>query len=284
MKIELVPATLAQVPELGDICFRAFQDISQRHGFENDFESSQFAQMVVGGLIRNESCYSVAALLNGTIAGSNFLSTPDVVGAVGPISVDPEAQGSGIGRALMEDVLRHAKENGIEQVRLMQDAFNMTSLSLYASLGFDTKVPVALLEPAPAPDILCRPLSAHDLDAVDELSRRIYRVSRRNEVEHHMTGPFKVFVRERAGRVVGYLITAMPGHGVAETEDDMLGLILHSASTVPPEATSSFCPLTEGTLYRRLLAAGCRTRKVMNLMALGPYEEPHGVWIPSVGF
>ena len=115
-------------------------------------------------------------------SGSNFLLRPDEVGAVGPVSVDPGLQAKGLGRALMEDVLRHARDSGTGKVRLMQDAFNAVSLSLYASLGFDT------------------------------------------------------------------------------------------------------CPLTDGGLYRRLLANGCRTRKVMNLMTMGPYEEPEGAWMPSVAY
>src|SRR3990172_9500292 len=42
------------------------------------------------------------------------------------------------------------------------------------------------------------------------------------------------------------------------------------------------CPLTEGSLYRKLLATGARNIKIMNLMALGPYEPPDGVWLPSI--
>ena len=36
--------------------------------------------------------------------------------------------------------------------------------------------------------------------------------------------------------------------------------------------------MRQGDLYRRALAAGHRNRKVMNLMALGPYEEPQGTY------
>jgi hypothetical protein len=42
--------------------------------------------------------------------------------------------------------------------------------------------------------------------------------------------------------------------------------------------------MRSGELYRRALAAGHRNRKVMNLMALGPYEDPQGTWVPSVLF
>jgi hypothetical protein len=43
-----------------------------------------------------------------------------------------------------------------------------------------------------------------------------------------------------------------------------------------------FCPLSEGSFYRKALQAGYRTIKVMNYMALGPYEHPDEVWMPSV--
>jgi hypothetical protein len=37
-------------------------------------------------------------------------------------------------------------------------------------------------------------------------------------------------------------------------------------------------------LYRAVLKSGCRLSKVMNLMALGPYEDPTPVWMPSIAF
>lgn len=285
MAIELTRPVAADGAALADICYRAFKDISDRHGYESDFHNVQFAQMVISGCIANESGYSVAANVDGTLAGSNFFSFTDEVAGVGPVSVDPERQGAGAGRALMEDLLRAAKEQGIERVRLMQDAFNMTSLALYASLGFDTKHPAALLEPVPKahPDV--RLMAPDDLDAVEALSLDIYKVSRRDDAGQHIgRGPFKPFVRERNGRIVGYFVIGMVGHGCAESEDDLLVLAQHAASEAPPEIARCFCPLREGSLYRKMLAAGFRNRKVMNLMTIGPYDEPEGAWMPSVGY
>jgi GNAT superfamily N-acetyltransferase len=243
----------------------------------------EFAQMVISGGIANENGYANAARVDGTLAGSNFFSFTDEVAGVGPISVDPQLQGAGVGRLLMEDMLRAAKEQGIERVRLMQDAFNMTSLALYASLGFDTKHPCALLEPAARTQADVRPMTTGDLDAVEALSREIYKVSRRDDAGHHIgSGPFKPFVRERNGRIVGYFVIGLVGHGCAESEDDLLVLAQHAASEVPVEIARCFCPLREGGLYRKFLAAGFRNRKVMNLMTLGPYDEPEGAWMPSV--
>ena len=286
MALELVPAKPEHVDELGRICYEAFKDIHDRHGFPSDFPIVAFARMVLGSLVQREDCYVVAALENGQPVGCNGLLIADEVAGVGPVSVEVPAQGRGIGRALMQDVLAHAERIGIEMVRLMQDSFNMGSLSLYASLGFDAKDPVAMMQPAPqpCPDGSVRPVMESDLPAVEELSRRIYKVSRRNEVAALMHPPFRPLLRERDGRVSGYFVLGMPGHGVTETEEDALFLVGEAATGVPAEFARCFCPLTEGSLYRKLLAAGGRAIKVMNLMALGPYEPPDGVWMPSVGF
>jgi GNAT superfamily N-acetyltransferase len=286
LALELVPAKPEHVDEMGRKCYEAFKDIHDRHGFPPDFPSVAFARMVMGGLVQREDCYVVAAMENLQPAGSNGLLIPDEVGGVGPVSVEVPAQGRGIGRALMRDVLAHAERSGIEMVRLMQDSFNMGSLSLYASLGFDTKEPVAMMQPAPqpCPDGSVRPVMESDLPAIEELSRRIYKVNRRNEVASLMHPPFRPLLRERHGHVSGYFVLGMPGHGVAESEEDLLMLVGEAATGVPAEFARCFCPLAEGELYRKLLVAGGRAIKVMNLMTLGPYEPPDGVWMPSVGF
>lgn len=284
MAIEYRQPAADDVSELGRICHDAFQDIAERHGFEKDFPNVQFAQTVIGMLTSSERAYGVAAFKDGAPAGSNFLSAPDEVGGVGPITVDPPVQGDGIGRSLMQGVLDYARKEGIDRVRLLQDSYNMTSLAIYASLGFDTKFPAAVMEVPPADheDESVRPMAAVDLDAVSELSRAVYKVNRREEVASFLGGPFSVVVRERNGQIVGYLALGMMGHCVAETQEDAVVLAQQAARGVPPDFSRIFCPITNGSLYRRFLAAGFRNRKVMNMMAIGPYEEPDGVWTPSV--
>ena len=284
MALEFVSARPEHISELGRICYEAFKDISDRHHFPSDFTSVAMGRMIMGLLTGREDIYGVAAMMDGQPAGSNFLMVADEVGGLGPISVEVSMQGHGIGRALMQNVLHHAKEANVEKVRLLQDSFNMTSLALYASLGFDTKEPVAVMQPTPGeqPDDSVRPVTEADLEEVAELSRQIYKVSRRNEVASGITGPFRPFLRERNGRVAGYYILGIAGHGVAETEDDLVALVRETARQMPPDFHRVLCPLTEGDLYRKLLANGCRNIKVMNLMALGPYERPDGAWLPSV--
>lgn len=284
MALELVPAKPEHVPELGRICYEAFKDIADRHGFPADFHSAAFGRMILGMLVQREDIHSVTALVDGQPAGSNFLLAADEVGGVGPITVEVPHQGQGIGRALMHHVIDYAQQNNIEQVRLLQDSFNIASLSLYASLGFDTKEACALMQPAPAPaeDPTIRPVTEADQPAIEELSRRIYKVSRRSEVAAAAQFGLSPLLRERNGRVIGYFTLGIIGHGVAETESDAVALVGEAARRVPPEMARFFCPLSEGSLYRKLLKAGHRAIKVMNLMAMGPYDPPDDVWMPSV--
>ena len=281
MAVELRETRPDDVPELGRICYEAFKDIAERHGFPTDFPTVEFAQQMVGLLVQQEQVYGVGAFDDGAAKGSNYLNMWGDAAGIGPVSVDLAAQGQGIGRRMMADVVAHARKQGYEMVRLCQDAFNMQSLALYASVGFDTKEPIAYLHLSNAapPDPAFRPATAADLDAMDELCRSIYRISRKAEIATLLQLGFPVFVLDR-GHIAGYLSGIIVGHGVAETDDDMLALLAGTGTAVPD--AHAFVPLRSGELYRRALAAGHRNIKVMNLMALGPYDEPQGTYCPSV--
>ena len=184
----------------------------------------------------------------------------------------------------MQDVIDYAQRQGIASVRLVQEAFNAKSLSLYAKLGFDVKDELAFMQAAPGTtaDNSVRAATEGDVDAMDELSVRLYRTSRRNEVAAAIRSGFSPLARDRGGRVTGYLIPSIFGHGVAETEDDAAALISEMARRLPAESARFFCPLSEHNLFRRALSIGCRTLKVMTLMAMGPYDPPCEVWMPSI--
>ena len=284
LDIELVPAVEPHARELGRICFEAFKEIHDRDCGARDFPTVEIAQQVLGMLVQRDDFYSVSALEDSRVVGSNFLSLMDPVAGVGPITVDPSYQGKGVGRALMQNVMDYAQHNNIEQVRLFQESFNLASLSLYASMGFDTKDSAALMQATPAAeaDTSVRPITEPDLPVIEELSKRIYKNSRRNEVAAAAPYGFATFLRERQGRVTGYLLPGNFGHGVAETEEDALALVGEAARRLPPAFARFFCPLSEGSFYRKALQAGCRAIKVMNYMVLGPYEHPDEVWMPSV--
>ena len=281
---KLIRAEPQHVGEMGRICYEAFKELHDRHRLPLDVPSATLARQLLGMMVSRSDFYSVVALLEGQVVGSNFLCFSDPVAAIGPITVEPGLQGQGIGLALMQDVVEHGRRRGIERIRLMQETINAGSLSLYASMGFDSREEVAYLQAAAAPaeDPSVRPVTDKDLAAVEKLSADIYQTSRRNEVAAAIRYGFTPLLRQRDGRVTGYLIPGLFGHGVAESADDACALVGEMARRLPPEAARFFCPVRQANFYRQVLKMGCRTIKVLTLMTLGPYEPPREVWLPSV--
>src|SRR5256885_10210125 len=118
MNIELRPVTSADAEGCGRIIYEAFKSIAERHNFRLDFPAEEMGMQFAHAFIENPSIFGVVAESDGEIVGSNFLAEWDAIRAVGPITVDPEFQGHGIGRRLMQAVIERGQ--GAAGVRLVQ--------------------------------------------------------------------------------------------------------------------------------------------------------------------
>jgi hypothetical protein len=185
----------------------------------------------------------------------------------------------------MQAVLDRAKDTA--SVRLVQDAFNTRSLALYASLGFEVKAPLLLMRGSPNAEIPAgasvRPMEEADIPLCDALCFGAHGIVRTQELRRAI-GRHAPVVLERRGRILGYL--SAPGvwlanHGVAETPQDMAGLIA-GAAAARCEPVSLLLPSRQSGLLRWSLAAGMRVIKPMTLMVRGAYREPARCWFPSV--
>jgi predicted N-acetyltransferase YhbS len=266
------------------ICFDAFGGIQDHHRFPRDFPALEAATGLMGVWVPHPSVWGVVAEVDGRIVGSNFLDERDPIRGVGPITVDPNGQNAGVGRRLMQAVLERGE--GAPGIRLLQDAFHMRSLSLYRSLGFDVKEPVAAMrgKPSigPAEGVEVRALEEDDLDECEALCKKVHGFERTNELRDSIQA-FEPFVAVRNGRITAYASSVLfwpMNHGVAEGEEDMEALLLGAAAAVN-EPIAFLVPL-RSELLRWSLAAGLRLVKPMNLMALGEYQDPRGSWFPSV--
>ena len=283
-EISLRPAEPADTEALARICFEAFGRFHDHHRFPRDFPAVEAAMGLMDAWTKHPAIWGVVAERDGRVVGSNFLDERDPIRGVGPITVDPQGQNSGVGRRLMQAVIERGK--GAPGIRLLQDAFHMRSLSLYESLGFDVKDPVAVVtgvprsEPRAGVDV--RPMQEDDLEACETLCKRVHGYERTGELRDALRA-FAPFVALRDGRVVAYAsaVTFWPmNHGVAESEEDMKALFLGAAAAAE-DPLAFLVPLRSG-LFRWSLAEGLRLVKPMNLMALGDYREPQGGWFPSV--
>src|SRR5918994_4829788 len=210
------------------ILFDAFGGFHDHHRFPRDFPVLEAAVGMMEMSIAHPSIWGVVAEVDGRIVGSNFLDERDPIRGVGPITVDPETQDSGVGRKLMEAVMGRAE--GAPGIRLLQDAFNMRSLSLYASLGFEVREPAVVISgkprSGPSQGVDVRPLDEGDLDECEALCERVHGFGRTNELRDAIQA-FAPFVAVRDGRITAYAssVTFWPmNHGVAEGEEDMKAL------------------------------------------------------------
>jgi GNAT superfamily N-acetyltransferase len=283
-KITLREPEASDAARCAEIVFEAFGAIHDHHRFQRDFPAIEAAAGLLDMFIAHPQIWGVLAEVDGQIVGSNFLDERSPIRGVGPITVAPEGQDSGVGRRLMEAVLERGKE--APGIRLLQDAFHMRSLALYEMLGFDVKEGVAVVTGSPrerAPsDHEVRPLEDQDLDACEELCLAVHGYERTNELRDAQQA-FTPFVALRDGRIVAYAsaVNFWPmNHGVAQTAADMHALIIGAAASID-EPLAFLAPL-RSELFRWSLQQGLRLVKPMNVMALGDYRDPQGSWFPSV--
>ena len=250
MSIELVPVMPEHIEELGGMHYEAFKGIADRFSVPPISDSVASSQRGINWLTNHPKIYGVAALEDGKLVGAAYVSMRDEVAAVGPVFVSPLCQGKGIGRILTQNVVNQARQGGFERIRLVQDAVNVSSLSLYISLGFDVKETMAFMRPKPISDSVegIRLANESDLPAIERLSRDIYKISRRNEVAEDIYSGDPVLLLEREYRITGYFLPGMDGHGVAEDDEDMLALIGEAAARFP-ELSRFHCPLSQASQH-----------------------------------
>lgn len=279
----LRPGKPEEAATLAAICFDAFAAIADAHNFPRDFPSAEVAEPMMNFLLSSPAIYSVVAEEGGRIIGSNFLWEGDAVAGVGPITVDPTLQNSKVGRALMNDVIRHADEKGTLSVRLVQSAYHNRSLSLYTKLGFDTVEPLSCMQGTPPKVEIeghkVRQATTDDIAAIDALTLRVHGHTRHNEVVAAI-GQGIAMVVEHGGRVSGYT-TALGffGHTVGESNEDVKALIGAATEFGGP---GFLLPTRNGELMRWCLAQDLRIVQPLTLMSRGVYQEPRGAFIPSI--
>lgn len=284
-KVVVRTATPEDSATCGKICYDAFSTINAAHGFPCDFPSSEVPLGLMAMMFSHPGLYCVVAEHDRRIVGSNCLDERSTIRGVGPLTVDPSAQNQGVGRRLMEAVIDRANERGAAGIRLVQATFHNRSLSLYSSLGFEVREPLACMQGRTAERCVAgctvRAATRADEDACNTLSMRIHGFGRCAELAEAMEHGTAQVV-ERGGRITGYTTNmAFFGHTTAETNADLQALIASAESFGGP---GILVPTRNSGLFPWCLRNGLRVVQPMTLMSMGLYSEPAGAWLPSVFF
>jgi predicted N-acetyltransferase YhbS len=267
----------------GDICHQAFHRINTEHGFPPDIPGREYAVGLLSHVFSHPNYYCVVAEAGGRIVGSNCLDERTRIGGIGPITIDPSAQNRGVGRKLMLEVLERARERGLPGVRLVQAAFHNRSLSLYATLGFDVRQPLSVMQGPPIGAEMAgcsvRTARMEDLAECNRVCMQVHGHDRSGELAEAIAHGMATVV-ERGGRVTGYATAlAFFGHAAAETNLDLMALIAAAEAFLGP---GILVPTRNAELFRWCLAHGLRVVEPMSLMTIGLYNEPAGAWLPSI--
>jgi GNAT superfamily N-acetyltransferase len=234
-------------------------------------------------LLSHPRFYSVVAEANGKIVGSNFLDERSTIAGVGPITVDPAVQNGGVGRALMQDVMRRAAERAVPGTRLHQSTYHTRSLSLYAKLGFRARDLIACMQGTPPQGEISgyqtRRATPEDVEACNTVCFGVHGHDRAGEVADAVAQGTALVV-EHDGRVSGYATDlAFFSHAVGESNEDIKALIMAADGFGGP---GILVPTTNADLFHWCLEGGLRVVQPMTLMTIGLYNPPQGAWLPSV--
>jgi GNAT superfamily N-acetyltransferase len=283
MPLTLRLGTPGDADRCGTICYEAFTAIAASHHFPGDFPSPEVAAASFARWLSHPGYYVVVAEQDRRLVGSNVLDERSTIAGVGPITVDPTAQNRTIGRQLMGAVLRRVAERQRPGVRLCQAAYHNRSLALYTTLGFEVREPLVTLQgPPPAiqiPGHAVRRATEGDLDDANALCRRIHGHDRGGELLEAVRDGTATVV-EHDGRLTGYAtVVGFFGHAVGEGNADLQALIGAAAAFAGP---GLLLPTRNGELFRWCLGHGLRVVQPLTLMSLGLYNEPRGVFLPSI--
>jgi predicted N-acetyltransferase YhbS len=267
------------------ICYEAFHKINTEHGFPPDLPSMEPAAELMTLMFGHAGFYCVVAEDGGRIVGSNCMDERSPIAGIGPITIDPAAQNRGVGRKLMQAVLDRAREKNFPGVRLVQAAFHTRSLSLYATLGFDAREPLSVMQgPAIKKQLegcFVRPAAAEDLAACNRVCVKVHGHDRGGDLADSIAQGTAAVV-ERHGRITAYCSNlAFFGHAVAESNLDLQALI---AAAEGFGGSGILVPTRNAELFRWCLANGLRVVEPMTLMTVGLYNEPAGAYLASISY
>lgn len=283
MKLIVRECRQEDAPACGEICFTAFKTVANHHNFPEDFPNAEVTTGLLTGLITHPGFYGVLAELDGKIVGSNFLDERSSIAGVGPITISNGLQNKSIGKELMINVIDRANEKKFAGVRLLQAAYNNSSLSLYAKLGFNVQDSMAAMQGPPISHKVTgypvRPAHKEDLDACNKICEYVHGHNRSGELSDAIQQSTALVV-EHDDNIVGYSTgLAYFGHSVATSNEGLKALI---SAVEQFQGPGILVPTSNHELFRWCLKNKLRVVHVMSLMSIGLYNQPKGSYLPSI--
>lgn len=240
-------------------------------------------------------CCVVAMDESNRLVGSAFFHPRETHVGIGVVTVHPSSFGRGVGRALMEEIIRIA--DGMP-LRLVSSAMNLDSFSLYTRLGF---VPQMLLQSMtldapmygfPHASTQMRTATMADVPAIADFEFRLNGIRKEKDyrffIENAASGWRLAVIEKADGDLAGFLAASeqptdnLLGQGVAEDESTMLELMQGMMNQHFRGKTVAFIlPSACTRLVSQAYTWGARNRETNLLSVLGNAPPMLGITLPT---
>lgn len=259
-----------------EIIYGAFHQLDERHNVPAYMNTMEDANIVASHLYGIPKIHGYVAEDDGQVVGIGFLHDIGDAGmGISPLAVAPQAQARGVGQAILDRMIERA---GGASVRLLQDAFNNSTLALYSRYGFVVREQVTCVKGQPGRESSSDGLTiTHDSDPAgtsEALYRQIMGFNR-------PSFPTRPVMAHRGADLAGFIApgTEYP-YAVADNEETLRALIAGLATELDAQITAAI-PAAHAETLRWMLDRDGRVIRSMNLMVRGPYTRPNGARLNS---
>ena len=277
------------VERVGDVNFVAFYRVAVAHGLAPGIGTPAESRGYIRHLLTIDPLGGTLAEEDGEVVGLSWVHPRGPVATIGPIAVDPRAQGRGIGRRLLERAIELGGR-GVPQVRLVHESFNSQALGLYLHAGFRVVAPLldlelppgAALPPPSAPrTVVLRPPTSDDRVRLVARDARAFGAPRPQNVDLYLTRG-RALVAESATTLAGYAFgigfrgTGYVGSASADDPGLLLALVVTLAAELSARgvAVRTLVPAADRRLVDGLAAAGFRVFRACHYMVRGGGTAP----------
>lgn len=290
--------------EYASMLYRSFNTWYERKGWQGDYFRCTPTEAGIFFDIYNDltpGC-SVAVFERNSsrLAGACFYHPRERHFSLGIMSVDPGFFGRGVGRTLVNGIVREAEKAGAPAIRLVGSAMNMDSLSLYSRSGFVVRqsyhdmvitVPAAGLGHQVAGRERVRPARESDVAAMAELELAVSGITRQMDYRYAIANPRGILealvIEGPRGGITGFAISVkhaalhMIGPLVAQTEEDAIALLAQALESYRGSGVLVVIPMEKRLLLEAFYQWGARNVETHLFQVRGQFQPFAGVNLPS---
>lgn len=249
MSTKLRPARADELQRAQELIASSINDLTERHGF-GAMASVRPAAFQLYCFNEDPGGFWIAED-HGEIVGSAFSWVCGDLWFLAELFIAPRMQGSGIGRQLLQQTLRHADQAGAKSRALITFTFNTVSQGLYLRHGMFPRLPVYMFNAdrkslaKSGSDARVKftraEASASHLATLGALDKSALGVSREKHHKYLLNDPaMKGFLLCDGNDCIGYAYIAASGHvgPLAVIRHDVMALALNSALMIAAEGES----------------------------------------------